>query len=203
MTDEVTRLRATLDALATGDLDAREARKAVRQAFQARPEGVDYAYAALQRAAWWIVRLDRMPDDIAEWHDLFKHASALARNARRDEMAERFHALAGLVWQTADFHNRHRLEEVLSRRYVLDILGELAHRDGNADRPSLAAATGLSEWNLSKAVFILEALGLVRRLHYGSKGLELTENGRRAASGAAVQRGSDDKTDRSPDPGIG
>jgi len=131
-----------------------------------------------------------MPDDVPEWHDLYKHASSLARLAGRTDLAERIHALAELVSQTVRFADRQSLEEVLARRHVADMIAGLVWRDGTARRTLLAEASGLAEANLSRVLAILEAHGLIRRRRADKEVIvSLTDEGQRAASGVMALSG--------------
>lgn len=183
MSDEPSRaLRACLDTLSAGDLDIVAARSTIRAAMRAGAQMVDRAYVALRDAAWRMVSTREATEDLAQWYDLQMHASALARDAERADIAERLATLAELIAQTGRFTERQPVDEVLSRKHVVDLLVTLDSHGGIARRAQLAEVTGLADANLSRLLALLGVHGLIRRARSGKEAIiSLSESGRQAA----------------------
>src|ERR1700749_2232376 len=96
-------LTASLNAVATGDIDIRGARAAIRSAMQAGGEMIDADYNANRETTFRIVS-SRVPEaDLSTWYDLSTHAAILARRAKRDDVSDRLSGFSELIAQTGRF----------------------------------------------------------------------------------------------------
>jgi len=86
-------------------------------------------------------------------------------------------------------HNRARLyggktevDELLARKHVLEVLGELARNPGELPQSRLRKTLGVSHERLSQVLRQMEGRGLIGRRRKGRENLvELSESGRRHA----------------------
>lgn len=176
-------IAASLRAIATGDVDIRAARAAIRSAMSAGNEMIDAVYAAIRETTFRIVSSRQNDRELAAWYDLSTHAATLARRAERGDVSERLVGFSELIAQTGRFADRQPVEEVLARRHVSELVAAIAAHGGEAPRAAIVDRVGLAEANLSRVLGILSAHGLVSRRRDGKEvHLELTEAGRLAAA---------------------
>ncbi len=183
MTSSSHEFRADLAALSAGDLDVQKARILISKALRKDDGIAGQIYDALRGAAWRLISSREIPDDIAEWHDVYTHSVALAVDSGHSAMAERITALSQLVSQTSRFMESQPVNEVMSRMHVVELLNELVKHNGKVHRSKLAEATGLADANLSRVLAILNTHGIIRRKRAGKQAIiEITDLGLAALS---------------------
>lgn len=165
--------------LGRGDLNLASATNTIRKAvLYTTPPLINDVYEALHNFTLYaLAARSFLNEDLAQWHDLFKHAANLIRK-HDAPTCSRIEALAGLISQSVRFAELHPLNEVLTRPGVKKILETLAESGGRAELSELVSTTSTKPTVITRTLWILAVRGLLSRNKFGSKGsYELTDLG--------------------------
>jgi hypothetical protein len=173
-------IEISLDEVARGDATPAEATVAIRKAFAAEPPLVDRVYDALRDVTWRMLTSRSFDDELQDWFEVFRHASALANNS--SAVAEKIGGFADLLEQSARFAELQPLQEVLNRKHSKRLLGALASAGKALQRSAIKNLLELADSNLSRVTGALQGVGLLQRSSSGKEAsFALTELGRQAA----------------------
>jgi hypothetical protein len=173
-------LEIALDEIARGDATPNEAAVTVRRALAFEPPLVSRVYDALRDVTWRTLTSRSFGDELKDWFEVFRHASALI-----DEdpaAAEKIRALADLLSQSSRFAEFQPIDEVLGRKHSKSVLKALASAGKALKKGALKNLLGLADANLSRVTGSLQASGLIERSSSGKEAsFLLTELGQNAA----------------------
>jgi len=171
-------LEAEFELLAIAELPHRDALILLRKLHEQDAANFPArAYVALGSA---VVRLisARRDENLHEWNDVIRQASAFVRGRGDASTADKLLALSDMALMRARFARSHPVEDVIGRPHFRAILEEIRHRGGRVSREELKGTGAIAEAYLAKFVANLEMVGLVRRSQDG--GVRLTAEGERA-----------------------
>lgn len=175
----------TLQSIALGDASAAAAQKVIGDTLRSNEAGAaGRVYDAL-RAFVLLMLIERRgaDDDLPAWAELFRRTRAALKKTNAVE-AEWLRPLSDLVGDAIGFAESYRIEEIVRRAHVREILCTLRdHEDARGvtvvSRDELKRRTKLKDSNLSKVVGTLIHHGLVERhKDRQSRAYELTARGR-------------------------
>jgi hypothetical protein len=193
MTDDK-ELEISLDELARGDATPAEAAHAIRVALAADPPLTDRVYDALRDVTWRVLTSRSFGDELRDWFNVFRHASALAADSG---IAEKIRGFADLISQSARFAELQPLDEVLSRKHSKSLLGALAVAGGALQKGAIKKFLRLADSNLSRVTGALLGRGLIERSTSGKEAsFELTALGLKVARELGLTASADNATNR-------
>ncbi|MCK1504533.1 hypothetical protein [Bradyrhizobium sp. 18] len=173
-------LESALDEIARGDATPADAAVVVRRALSFEPPLVSRVYDALRDVTWRTLTSRSFGDELKDWFEVFRHASALIGEG--SAVAEKIRALADLLAQSSRFAEFQPLDEVLGRKHSKSVLSALAGAGKALKKGALKNLLGLADANLSRVTGALQACGLIERSSSGKEAsFLLTELGKRAA----------------------
>ncbi|MBW5439437.1 hypothetical protein FXB41_33210 [Bradyrhizobium canariense] len=171
-------LESALDEIARGDATPSEAAATVRRALAIEPPLVHRVYDALRDVTWRTLTSRSFGDELRDWFELFRHASALIGDG--SAVAEKIRALADLLSQSSRFSEYQPLEEVLGRKHSKSVLKALGTAGKALKKSALKNLLGLEDANLSRVTGALQGSGLIERSSSGKEAsFLLTELGER------------------------
>jgi DNA-binding HxlR family transcriptional regulator len=174
----------TLESVALGDTNVATAQKVIAAALKANEEGAPGRIYDALRAFVSLVLVERRGsgDDLHAWAELVRRTrTALLRSKARE--GEWLRPLSDMVGDAIGFAESYRLEEVVGRAHVREILCTLRdteHARGTKviSRTDLQRRTKLKDANLSRVLGTLIHHGLMERRKDGKHaGYELTARG--------------------------
>ncbi|MER8536657.1 winged helix DNA-binding protein [Mesorhizobium sp. M1005] len=168
-----------LEAIATSSIPPSEAFANLRE-HVISPVDVEFpeqVYEAFRSLVWSTVSNREAGEHLNAWADVILKIRQLLRSGSLP-IAERFTVLADLLEQSTRFASFHPADELLGRKHVRAILGELVPHGRKTTRTTIAQATKLRDANLSRILANLASAGWIRRHSEGREVvISLTEEG--------------------------
>ena len=168
-----------LRKIGTGEIDAFEALRIIRQVLKSTEEDWSkHVYAALRDRVWKQLTARDYSVGTRKWYDVVRQSGALLRNRDKGKVADMLDGFAELLAQSVRFGELQPLDEVLKRKHVSEILELIRVGGGVLPRHQIAEILGLADANLSRILAILQSNGLVERVRDGKyANFELTALG--------------------------
>lgn len=180
-----------LDSIALAESDLPEARARIASVLaQSSDKAARRVYVALRAWTWKALNGRRRDTELRGWYELIRSTSA-AMEDRFPGLSLQMKVLHELLYESISASELLRVDELLRRKHVLDLLKHLAAApEGRMDRDRLGKLLSLNQANLTRVLNMLTAAGLVeRRTHGRQAAFELTKTGTEALKAAGFELG--------------
>lgn len=169
---------AIFTEIALGTARAADARELIHSVLQDVTENsARQLYTALRAWVWKALDGRRRDDELREWFDLLKRASA-ALKSRHAVEAARIGVLHDLIYESISASEIMAPADVLQREHVRRILKSMARYGGRMDRTKIGDESSLKQANLTRILNMMSSARLIERTVYGRRAIfELTKLG--------------------------
>jgi hypothetical protein len=162
------------EQVSLGEASPREALVAIRGLYDQGLQGFGPRLYVTLKALTLKLLTARRRTELAEWIDVIRQASALAKSRGEEGFGERLLALSDLTTDWMRTSEAHPIKEVLERPHVRRILRTIRDLGGSAKRAHVLRLTRLGEANLSRILGSLETVGLIERDNRRERTITLT-----------------------------
>jgi DNA-binding MarR family transcriptional regulator len=168
-----------LERISLGEVAPHEAIVAIRELLRVQSDSFALrAYNILKMLTLKMLSA-RRTGELAEWTDVIRQTSALAKGRGEEGLGERLLTLSDLTTDWMRIVEAHPIKVVLERPHVRNILETIRNLGGRVERSRVMSLTKIGDANLSRILGSLESIGLIERDNRRQRTITLTAEGER------------------------